>query len=87
MFRPENGMNFPPQQKEYAIPDMTDVKSWDLAKLESEYAKLDAEHKRLTGTMERPDGTNDGLVINKLKELGAAGRTMFFEIEKHKKAA
>lgn len=72
------------EPRQYVVPDMTDIASWGLTKLEIEYKKLDREHKRLLSTMERLDKSVDARVVAKLKDLSVTGRAMYYEIEKKK---
>ena len=84
MFNMQSGME-QPFNNTYNAPDVSDIKSWGLEKLEDEFGKIEDERLRLIKKVERPNGTTDANVVIKIKELAIIGREMFAELEIRKR--
>lgn len=71
---------------QYLSPDISDIGSWDLEKLEDEFKKIESERIRLMklgereATPENPDG-RDATITRKIRELAKIGMEIFAKLE------
>lgn len=71
-------------EKEYQIPNVENIASWNDSMLQNEYTTIEAERLRLIDLMKQKDGMESARLFGQVKVLAATSRAMFFEIERRK---